>query len=90
MAGRLACSFLTTLGMTDLIAQDEDDYLRIAVRLAADRARLVQERETLRERMLASPIANPGCTRGPWKRRTATCGSAGPGRGRWPGGEAVS
>jgi protein O-GlcNAc transferase len=56
--GRLAASFLTTLGLTDLIANDADEYLEIAVRLAADRARLVRERETLRERLLASPIAN--------------------------------
>jgi len=58
VAGRLAASFLTTLGLTDLIADNEDEYLQIAVRLAADRERLVRERETLRERILASPIAN--------------------------------
>jgi protein O-GlcNAc transferase len=58
--GRLAASFLTTLGMTDLIAETEDDYLQTVVRLAGDRERLVRERGTLRERVLASPIANAG------------------------------
>ena len=59
VAGRLAASFLTTVGLTDLIAQTEDEYVQIAVQLAADRNRLVRERETLRERLLGSPVANP-------------------------------
>jgi protein O-GlcNAc transferase len=58
VAGRLAASFLTTLGLDDLIARTPDEYLEIAARLAGDLERLTHERATLRERLLATPIAN--------------------------------
>jgi predicted O-linked N-acetylglucosamine transferase (SPINDLY family) len=59
--GRASASFLTTLGLPDLIARSVDDYVSIAARAAADSERLVRERASLRERLLASPI---GDTRG--------------------------
>jgi protein O-GlcNAc transferase len=59
VAGRLAASFLTSVGMTDLIAQSADEYVMLAARLAGDRDRLARERATLRGRVLASPMGNP-------------------------------
>jgi protein O-GlcNAc transferase len=55
---RVSASFLTTLGLADLIADTPDQYVEIAARLAADPARLVRERATLRDRLLASPAAD--------------------------------
>ncbi|MGE3271977.1 MAG: tetratricopeptide repeat protein [Chloroflexota bacterium] len=60
VAGRLAASFLTTLGLSDLVAASAGEYVKIVARLAADRDRLARERETLRARVLASPIADAG------------------------------
>ncbi len=58
VAGRLAASFLTILGLGDLVADSPEAYVAIAARLAADRDRLIRERETLRPRLLASPLAD--------------------------------
>jgi protein O-GlcNAc transferase len=58
ISGRVSASFMTTLGLTRLIAQTVDEYVEIAVRLAGEIGWLAQERTTLRERVLASPIAN--------------------------------
>jgi predicted O-linked N-acetylglucosamine transferase (SPINDLY family) len=55
---RLSASFLTALGLEDLIAHSIDEYVEIAVRLANDLDRLVYERATLRERLLTSPIGD--------------------------------
>jgi predicted O-linked N-acetylglucosamine transferase (SPINDLY family) len=46
----MACS------MPELSAQDGDDYVRIAVELAADSARLAALRNAMRARMQASPL----------------------------------
>jgi predicted O-linked N-acetylglucosamine transferase (SPINDLY family) len=56
--GRASASFLTTLGLGDLAARSIDEYVELAARLAGDLDRLAQERTTLRERLLASPIGN--------------------------------
>ena len=56
--GRVSASFSQPLGLDDLVAQTEDEYVEIAVRLAQDVDRLRHERETLRERLLASPMGN--------------------------------
>ena len=58
VAGRLAASFLTILGLDDLVAASPEAYVAIAARLAADRDRLAHERATLRTRLLASPLAD--------------------------------
>jgi predicted O-linked N-acetylglucosamine transferase (SPINDLY family) len=58
VAGRLSASFLTALGLHDLIARTPEEYVEIAARLAADPDRLARERATLRERLLASPIGD--------------------------------
>jgi len=58
LAGRLTSSFLTTLGLPNLIAQSLDEYVEIAVHLADDLEWLARERATLRGRLLTSPITN--------------------------------
>ena len=55
---RSSASFLTALGLDDLIARTTDEYVEIAVRLAGDVERLAHERATLRERLLTSPIGD--------------------------------
>jgi predicted O-linked N-acetylglucosamine transferase (SPINDLY family) len=58
VAGRLSASFLTALGLDDLIAETTDGYVSVARRLAGNLDRLADERATLRERLLASPIGD--------------------------------
>jgi predicted O-linked N-acetylglucosamine transferase (SPINDLY family) len=53
---RLSGSILTNLGLSDLIAEDLDQYVAIATGLAADKARRLELRRTLRARMKASPL----------------------------------
>jgi len=55
-ASRSGVSILNTLQLPDLIARDDDDYVAINRRLAADGDRRRALRETLRARMLASPL----------------------------------
>ncbi|MCC7370360.1 MAG: tetratricopeptide repeat protein [Chloroflexi bacterium] len=56
--GRVSASFLTTLGLSDLVTSTPRQYVEIAARLAGDLPRLQHERATLRERLYASPIGN--------------------------------
>jgi len=53
---RQTYAFLNQIGLPELAAQDAHDYVRIAVELANDRARLADLRATLRNRMRASPL----------------------------------
>jgi len=55
---RVGVSLNTAMGLTDLIARDVDEYVRIASRLAADRGALAALKLSLRERMAASPLCN--------------------------------
>jgi len=55
---RQTLSMLTQLDLTDLAARDEDDYVAIAVRLAADGARRAALRADLRDRFAASPLGD--------------------------------
>jgi predicted O-linked N-acetylglucosamine transferase (SPINDLY family) len=57
-AGRVGASLLTQVGLTDLIAPSAASYVEIAAALAADRDRLIDLRQTLRERMRASPLCD--------------------------------
>jgi predicted O-linked N-acetylglucosamine transferase (SPINDLY family) len=57
-AGRVGTSILTQVGLTDLIAEGPDDYVRIAVELANDPMRLSELRSTLRQRMVTSPLCD--------------------------------
>ena len=54
--GRGGLSILSNLGLTDLVARDCEQYVRIAADLANDLPRLGQLRATLRERMQNSPL----------------------------------
>jgi predicted O-linked N-acetylglucosamine transferase (SPINDLY family) len=49
-------SILRSLGATELIARDVEDYIDINVRLARDRAQREHLRHTLRSRLSASPL----------------------------------
>jgi predicted O-linked N-acetylglucosamine transferase (SPINDLY family) len=55
-ASRFGSSALVTLGLDDLVATTQEDYVSIAVRLAQDRSRLADLRGALRERMRGSPL----------------------------------
>jgi len=56
VVSRQTYAFLNQIGLPELAAQDADDYVRIAVELANERARLPHLRATLRDRMRASPL----------------------------------
>ena len=53
---RVGVSLLRNLGLTELIATSEAEYIRIAADLAKDPSRLTTLRTTLRERMQQSPL----------------------------------
>jgi predicted O-linked N-acetylglucosamine transferase (SPINDLY family) len=59
IASRQTLAFLHGLGLDDLAAASEDDYVRIAAALAADPDRRAELRQTLRPRMAASPMNDP-------------------------------
>lgn len=61
---RVGVSFLSNVGLSDLIAQSPDDYIRIATGLAGDLERLQKLRDGLRQRMIDSPLTDaPRLTR---------------------------
>jgi predicted O-linked N-acetylglucosamine transferase (SPINDLY family) len=49
-------AILLTLGMEDLVAETEDDYVNIAVSLARDPRRIADLRAGLRQKMASSPL----------------------------------
>jgi predicted O-linked N-acetylglucosamine transferase (SPINDLY family) len=53
---RAGLSILNNLGLPELVASAEDDYVRIATALAADLPRLAELRSTLRHRMESSVL----------------------------------
>ena len=55
---RVGSSILANAGLGELIAANVDDYLSLAIDLANDSGRLVRLRETMRERVSASPLRN--------------------------------
>jgi predicted O-linked N-acetylglucosamine transferase (SPINDLY family) len=54
--GRAGLSLATNLGLPELVATTPEEYVEIAVRLASDPARLTALRESMRERLQASPL----------------------------------
>lgn len=58
-AARSATSILTSLGLAELSANSEEEYVDIAITLGRDERRRLELRESLRRRMLASPICDP-------------------------------
>jgi protein O-GlcNAc transferase len=57
-ASRVGVSLLSNVGLTDLIAKTRDEYVDIAVNLAADTRRLQKLRENLRIMMGNSPLTD--------------------------------
>ncbi len=55
---RVGVSLLTAVGLSDLVAEQREDYIAIAVKLAADRERLKQLRTSLGERMKTSVLGD--------------------------------
>ena len=55
---RSATSILGNVGLAELVAGSEDEYVAIAVRLATDRSRLRALQRGLRARLLASPLVD--------------------------------
>lgn len=53
---RMGVTILTNAGLPELIANNEDEYIKIAVDLANDRDRLKKMRNGLRDRVKASPL----------------------------------
>ena len=56
--GRGGVSILSNVGLTEMVAHDSEQYIRIARELAGNLSRLSQLRATLRDRMLGSPLMN--------------------------------
>jgi predicted O-linked N-acetylglucosamine transferase (SPINDLY family) len=56
VVGRAGLSQLTNLGLTELIAHTEEEFVRITVGLASDVPRLAKLRQELRQRMEQSPL----------------------------------
>jgi len=54
--GRAGKSFLTNIGLSELVAQTEQEYVNIAVKLSSDLPRLKELRTALRRRMENSPL----------------------------------
>jgi protein O-GlcNAc transferase len=57
-ASRHSLSHLSNVGLVETIARDRDEYVDLAVSLAADQPRLAALRSGLRERMTASPLCD--------------------------------
>ncbi len=57
-AGRVGASLLTRVGLTDLIADTQDEYVDVAVRLAHDVERLAALRTGLRGQLARSPVCD--------------------------------
>jgi predicted O-linked N-acetylglucosamine transferase (SPINDLY family) len=57
-AGRHSLSFLSTVGLSEMIAADARDYVAIATALARDLDRLAALRASLRARVAGSPLCD--------------------------------
>jgi predicted O-linked N-acetylglucosamine transferase (SPINDLY family) len=57
-ASRVGVSLLSRVGLTELVAETAEDYVRLATELASDLPRLAELRRTLRPRMAASPLTD--------------------------------
>ena len=81
-ASRDSFSHLSSLGLTETIARDLDEYVELAVSLAADLPRLAALRAGLRQRMAVSPLCDgkrfasnlASLLRGMWEQWTRTRG----------------
>ena len=57
--GRLGASALHALGLDDFIANDREDYIEIALRMANNPGYLKELRTSLRARILTGPVGSP-------------------------------
>jgi predicted O-linked N-acetylglucosamine transferase (SPINDLY family) len=55
---RMGASFMTAAGLPDWVARDDDDYVQVAARMAADRQALLALKRSLRKRLEAAPAWN--------------------------------
>ena len=58
VVSRQTYAFLSSIGLSELIAKDQGDYINIAIQLAMDQKRLLEYRDNLRLQMLHSPLMN--------------------------------
>ena len=59
LSGRVAGAIMTSIGLTDFVGGNDEDYLAIALRWAAKPAELAALRSGLRERIANSDSGNP-------------------------------
>ncbi len=52
---RMGASFMTAAGLPDWVAPDDDGYVDIAIRMAANRTELLRMKRTLRQRLTERP-----------------------------------
>jgi protein O-GlcNAc transferase len=57
-AGRAGASILSTVGLPELIAENDEQFVQIAGALADDKTRLAELRSTMRSRMRHSPLTD--------------------------------
>ncbi len=60
-SSRHSCSYLSTVGLRELIAESGETYVEIAVQLARDLPHLRSLRESLRGKVEASPLCDGRC-----------------------------
>jgi predicted O-linked N-acetylglucosamine transferase (SPINDLY family) len=63
---RMSYSILNNAGLGDLVGRTTDEYVDIAVRLAADPARIGELRRTLRDRLGSSPLRDARAFSADW------------------------
>jgi predicted O-linked N-acetylglucosamine transferase (SPINDLY family) len=89
-ASRAGLSLLSAVGLAEFAVSSEEDYVRVAVELAANLPRLAELRTTLRPRMQASPLMDApsfagnveAAYRSMWERWCAASGRRGGGFSR--------
>jgi predicted O-linked N-acetylglucosamine transferase (SPINDLY family) len=59
LVGRLSASIMTTLGLTDWIAETRDEYVKLAIQKASDVQSLASLRDLLRKIFTSSVVGDP-------------------------------
>ncbi len=75
-SARVGGSILSSLGLHELIAKDEADYIKIAIELASDRNKIDEYKRTIRDRLMSSVLTDQrafvrkleDCYRGVWEK----------------------
>ena len=60
VVSRQTYAFLSTIGYPELVAKDSENYVNTAIQLAKDQNKLIEYRNTLRLKMLHSPLMKIG------------------------------